>query len=290
MKNKIVLITGATGGIGKQTALALAKIGAQVIITGRNKSSGEETVAEIKQVSGNSKVDLLIGDLSAQANIHSLAEQFKVKFDRLDVLINNAGLASSKRELTADGIESNFAVNVVAPFLLTHLLMDRLKSSASARVITLMGGDVPSKLDLDNLQSEHSFDGLNSYSQSKLTMMAMMYEFSQRVQGANVTINVCYPGQASTNMTRSVTPEMLPGFMRFIFPILKLAVREDGGKSAAKASRSSVYLASSKDVDGVSGKYFDTNSKMAEWSSAVLDAHLRTQLWSTVEQLARLKS
>ncbi len=110
MQNKIILITGATGGIGKQTALALAKMGARVIITGRSKSGGEEAVAEIKQQSGNPKVDLLIGDLSAQANVHSLAEQFKVKFDRLDVLINNAGLASSKRELTKDGIESNFAV------------------------------------------------------------------------------------------------------------------------------------------------------------------------------------
>lgn len=288
MKNKIVLITGATGGIGKQTALSLAKMGARVIITGRSKQSGEAAVAEIKQISGNSQVDLLIGDLSAQADVRSLAEQFNAKYDRLDVLINNAGNVASARILTVDGIESNFAVNVVAPFLLTYLLMDSLKASPSARIITLMGGDVPSKLDVGNLQSERSFDGLNSYSQSKLAMMALMYEFSRRVQGANVTINVCYPGQASTNMTRSVTPEMLPAAMRFIFPIFKLMTRPDGGKSAEKASRSSVYLASSPEVEDVSGKYFDTKSKMAEWPLAVLDQSTRQKIWEVAKQISHL--
>jgi NAD(P)-dependent dehydrogenase (short-subunit alcohol dehydrogenase family) len=173
-------------------------------------------------------------------------------------------------------------VNVVTPFLLTHLLMDSLKKSPSPRVVTLMGGDVPAKLDMDNLQSEKSFDGLNTYSQTKLAMMVMMYEFARREK--DVAINVCYPGQASTNMTRSVTPEMLPGFMRFLFPIFKLAVREDGGKSAAKASRSSVYLASSKDVEGVSGKYFDTNCKEAAWSPAVMDDDTRQKIWQVVEE------
>ena len=273
MKDKIILVTGATSGIGKQTALTLAKMGAQVVVTGRSKQSGEEAVAEIKAASGNSNVDLLIGDLSAQANVHALAEQFKARYERLDVLINNAGLAASERKLTEDGIESNFAVNVVTPFLLTHLLMDSLKKSPSPRVVTLMGGDVPAKLDMDNLQSEKSFDGLNTYSQTKLAMMVLMYEFAQREK--DMTINVCYPGQASTNMTRSVTPEMLPRAMRWMFPVFKLMVRDDGGKSAAKAARSSVYLASSPEVEGVTGKYFDTNCKEAAWSPAVMDAGMR---------------
>jgi NAD(P)-dependent dehydrogenase (short-subunit alcohol dehydrogenase family) len=282
MKDKVVLITGATSGIGKQTALALAKMGARVVVTGRSKQSGEEAVAEIKAASGNAKVDLLIGDLSAQKNVHTLAEQFKARHDRLDVLINNAGLAASERKLTEDGIESNFAVNVVTPYLLTRLLMDSLKKSPSPRVVTLMGGDVPAKLEMDNLQSEKSFDGLNTYSQTKLAMMVLMYEFAQREK--DMTINVCYPGQASTNMTRSVTPEMLPGFMRFAFPLFKLMVREDGGKSAAKASRSSIYLASSPTVEGVTGKYFDTNCKEAAWSPAVMEADVRSALWKLVEQ------
>ena len=201
-------------------------------------------------------------------------------YDKIDILINNAGLVSSKYELTEDGIESDFAMNVVTPFLLTHLLMDSLKKSTSPRVITLMGGDVPAVLDMDNLQSEKSFDGLNTYSQTKLAMMAMMYEFAQREK--SVTINVCYPGQASTSMTRSVTPEMFPRAMRWIFPIYKFMTRDDGGKSAAKASRSSVYLASSKEVEGVTGKYFDTNCIEAAWSPAVMDEATRKAVWEIV--------
>ena len=288
MKDKIILVTGATSGIGFQTALALAKMGAQVIITGRSQKTAEEAVANIKSASGNTRVDFLLANLSAQKNVHALAEQFKAQYERLDVLINNAGLAASKKELTEDGLESDFAMNVVSPFLLTNLLMDSLKSSPSPRVIMLMGGDVPAKLDMDNLQSEKSFDGLNTYSQTKLAMMVLMYEFAQHEKG--MTINVCYPGQASTNMTRSVTPEMLPRAMRWMFPIFKLLVRDDGGKSAAKASRSSVYLASSPEVEGVTGKYFDTNCKEAAWSPAVMDGDMRKTLWEQVEQITKRQS
>ena len=284
MKEKNILITGATSGIGFQTALALAKMGAQVIITGRSQKTAEEAVANIKSASGNTRVDFLLANLSAQKNVRALAEQFKARYDRLDVLINNAGLAASKKELTEDGLESDFAMNVVSPFLLTNLLMDSLKKSSSPRVVTLMGGDVPAKLDMDNLQSEKSFDGLNTYSQTKLAMMVLMYEFAQREKG--MTINVCYPGQASTNMTRSVTPEMLPRAMRWMFPIFKLLVREDGGKSAAKAARSSVYLASSPEVEGVTGKYFDTNCKEAAWSPAVMDAGNREKIWKVIEKVS----
>ena len=284
MKEKNILITGATSGIGFQTALALAKMGAQVIITGRSQKTAEEAVANIKSASGNTRVDFLLANLSAQKNVRALAEQFKAQYERLDVLINNAGLAASKKELTEDGLESDFAMNVVSPFLLTNLLMDSLKKSPSPRVVTLMGGDVPAKLDMDNLQSEKSFDGLNTYSQTKLAMMVLMYEFAQRE--TSVTINVCYPGQASTNMTRSVTPEMLPRAMRWMFPIFKLLVREDGGKSAAKAARSSVYLASSPEVEGVTGKYFDTNCKEAAWSPAVMDTGNREKIWKVIEKVS----
>jgi len=288
MENKIILITGATSGIGFQTALALAKMKSHIIVTGRSEKSAQEAVAKLKAESENDRVGFLLADLSAQKNIRALAEQFKARYERLDVLINNAGLATSKYELTEDGIESDFAMNVVTPFLLTTLLMDSLKKSSSPRVVTLMGGDVPATLDMDNLRSEKSFDGLNTYSQTKLAMMALMYEFAQREKDA--TINVCYPGQASTSMTRSVTPEMLPRAMRWMFPIFKLMVRDDGGKSAAKASRSSVYLASSKEVQGVTGKYFDTNCKEAAWSPAVMNAEHRQRIWQIVETLTKIKT
>ncbi|HNB52176.1 MAG TPA: SDR family NAD(P)-dependent oxidoreductase [Anaerolineales bacterium] len=287
MQNKIILITGATSGIGYQTALALAKMGAHVIVTGRNAKTAEEAVSSLKSASGNPGVDFLLADFTQQAEIRKLAADFKQKYPRLDVLINNAGLAASERTLTPDGSESNFAVNVVAPFLLTRLLLAPLKSAPSPRVITLMGGDVPAHLDMDNLQAERSFDGLNSYSQSKLAMMAVMYEFAQREKG--VTINVCYPGQASTNMTRGVTADMLPGLMRFIFPLFKLFVRPDNGKSAAKAARSSIYLASSPDVEGVSGQYFDTKSQKVAWPPVILDDPARQKLWGMVTGLAHVE-
>jgi NAD(P)-dependent dehydrogenase (short-subunit alcohol dehydrogenase family) len=290
MKDKIVLITGATGGIGKQTSLSLAKMGAQVIITGRNENSGAEAVDEIKRLSGNSKIDLLLADVSKQADIKALANHIKEKYDRLDILINNAGLAAAKRQLTNDGVESNFAVNVVAPFLLTHLLLNSLNNSLSARVITLMGGDVPAQLETDNLQGERNFDGLHSYSQSKLAMMIVMYEFSQQIQGSKITMNCCYPGQASTNMTRSVTPEMLPKAMRWMFPIFKLMTRPDNGKSAAKASQSSIYLASSMDVEGVTGKYFNPKCKETEMPKIVFDSVVRRNLWAMVRQITSVSA
>ncbi len=287
MQNKTVLITGGTGGIGKQTALALARLGAQVIVTGRSQASGEAAVSELKQRSGSQQIELLLADLSTQAGVRSIADQFKQKYGCLDVLVNNAGLAEAQRRLTEDGVESDFAVNVIAPFLLTQLLMDCLKSSPSARVISVTGGFHPAKIELDNLQGERSFMGLTSYSHSKLVMMAVMYEFAQRTQGSNVTINVCYPGQASTNMTWSVTPEMSPFILRLMWPLFRLMIRPDGGQSAAKASRSSVYLASSPEVESVNGTYFDTKSKIAAWPKAVLDPAVRHKLWMIVEQHLR---
>lgn len=286
MKDKTVLITGGTGGIGKQTALALAKLGARVIITGRSQASGEAAVNELRRLSGNQDIDVLLVDLSTQAGVSSLADQLKQKYERLDVLINNAGSAESQRRLTEDGIEADFAVNVITPFLLTHLLMNRLKSSPLARVITLTGGDHPAKIELDNLQAERSFVGLETYSHTKLIMMALMYEFAQRVQGTNVTINVCYPGQASTSMTQSVTPQMVPFALRLFWPLFRLMTRPDGGKSAAKAARSSIYLASSPRVEGVSGKYFNAKSGVVVWPDAILDDATRRHLWATAEQLA----
>jgi NAD(P)-dependent dehydrogenase (short-subunit alcohol dehydrogenase family) len=287
MQDKIILITGATGGIGYQTALALAKMGAQVIVAGRRRESGKEAVAELRQASGNPKINLLLADLSLQSDVHALAEAFRREYPHLDVLVNNAGLATPQRQITADNVEAMFAVNVIAPFLLTHLLMDSLKAAHSARVITMTGGNLPPTLDMDNLQAERSFNGLNSYSQTKVAMMAVMYEFSEKLKGSNVTVNVCYPGQASTAMTRGVTAEMLPGFMKLLFPLFKLVTRDDGGKSAEKASRSSVYLSWSPEVEGVSGKYFNTNSKLAEWPPAALETDIRARLWSLMERLTR---
>jgi NAD(P)-dependent dehydrogenase (short-subunit alcohol dehydrogenase family) len=285
VKNKIVLITGATDGIGKQTAISLAKMGATLVVTGRNKQRGEAAIAEIKSISGNVNVELLLADISSQRGIVELVQQFVAKFDKLDVLINNAGSAANERKLNVDGVELNFATNVLAPYQLTTQLMDLLKKSDSPRVITLMGGDLPKVLDMNNLQAQKSFDGLSYYSQTKLTMMAMMYEYAERLKGQKITINVCYPGQASTNMTQNVTADMLPGMMKIIFPLFKFFVRPDGGKSAEKASRSSVYLASSNEVEGKTQLYFDKNVKLTKWPEVIQLKTTRDKIWQLVVSL-----
>jgi NAD(P)-dependent dehydrogenase (short-subunit alcohol dehydrogenase family) len=287
MKNKIVLITGATNGIGKQTAISLATMGATVIVTGRNKQSGEQAVAEIKSISKNDKVDLILSDISTIAGLKNLVSEFKSKYNRLDVLINNAGLASNEYKKTVDGFEADFAVNVIAPYLLTTLLLDILKGRENARIITLTGGDLPSKIQLDNMQSEKSFNGLSTYSQTKMIMMCLMYEFSQRQLNSNITMNICYPGQASTSMTQNVTAEMLPFLMRPIFPLFKFLVRPDNGKSAKKASRSSVYLTSSKDVENKTGIYCDKNVKLKKMPKVVTDEYNRKYIWNKVTELTK---
>jgi NAD(P)-dependent dehydrogenase (short-subunit alcohol dehydrogenase family) len=285
MTNKTILITGATSGIGKQTAISLAIMGATVIVTGRNQKNGEEAIKEIKEISKNDKIELIISDISTIAGIKSLVTEFKSKFDQLDILINNAGLAGNEYKKTVDGFESNFAVNVIAPYILTSLFFDTLKKSENPRVITLTGGDLPSKINLDNLQSEKSFNGLSTYSQTKMIMMCLMYEYSQRQLNSNITMNICYPGQASTRMTQNVTADMLPLLMRPIFPLFKLLVRPDNDKSAKKASRSSVYLATSKDVETKTGIYCNKNVQLKEMPKAITDEHNRKYIWDKVTEL-----
>lgn len=288
MKDKVILVTGATSGIGKQSAIALATMGARLIITGRNAEAGSAAADEIRSLSGNQHVDLFLADVTSQADIRRLASHVIEKYGRLDVLINNAGMAAPQRILTSDGVETNFAANVVAPFLLTHLLQGALKQVPSARVITLMGGDVPNTLDLNNIQGENNFDGLNSYSQSKLAMMVVMSHYSQKMEGTGITMSCCYPGQASTNMTRGVTPEMLPEKMRWLFPVFRLMTKPDQGRSAKKAASSTIYLASSVNVEKTNGKYFNSKCKETQMPKVAYDATAREYLWSVVHKLTGL--
>ncbi len=332
MNDKIVLITGGTGGIGKQTAKALAKLGAQVIITGRDKGRGLEAVREIKSETGG-KADLLLGDLGSLAGIRQLAKDFQAKYPRLDVLINNVGLLEGQKRLTADGLEAHFAVNVVAPFLLTHLLLSSLKQSKAARVINLTGGMPSGSIDLGNLQAEKSFVGLPTYSHAKMVMSAMSLGFARRLEaggassissgrqtftpsdasssleaggassissgrqtltpsdasssleGTGITLNVAYPGAAGTAMTHAMTAEFLPPWMRLFWPIFKLVMREDGGKAAAKAAHSSVYLASSPEVEGLSGGYYDTKARRVQPHPSITNPENQKQIWQKLEQI-----
>lgn len=284
MRNKTVLITGGTSGIGMHTAIGLAALGAHVIVTGRDRTRGEQGLATIRQRSGSTAVDLLLADMSSQAAIHQLADEVTARFPRLDVLINNVGLLEATRRLTVDGIEAHLAVNVLAPYLLTMRLRPLLEASRPARVITLSGGMPFAKIDLDNLQAEKSFTGLTTYTHAKFVMMAMSVRFARELQGSGVSLNVVYPGTATTNMTRDMTPAMVPPMLRMAWPVFRLMFG-DAETTAAKAARSSIHAASSPTLEGVSGAYFDTNGKPTNWPSTVQDEHKQQRIWEVVERL-----
>ncbi len=184
MKNKIVLITGSTDGIGKETALQLAQLGATVIVHGRSAERCQAACDDIRQATGNPNVDFVVADLSSQRQVRQMAAEVLARTDRLHVLINNAGVIVLKRQLTVDGLETTFAVNHLAPFLLTNLLLDRLKSSAPARIINVSSTvhyDAPLKF--DNLQSEKNYNGINAYKQSKLGNVLFTFELAERLKG-----------------------------------------------------------------------------------------------------------
>lgn len=285
MKDKVILITGATSGIGKQTAISLAEMGANVIITGRDKANAETAIQEIREKSKNPNIHYLLADISTISGVKALANAFLEKYAKLDVLINNAGSAVAEYKTTVDGFEMNFAVNVIAPYLLTSLLLDALKRSIAPKVITLMGGDVSNKIDLENLQSEKGFSGLTTYSHTKIIMMCLMYEYAQQLKNVNITCNICYPGQASTKMTQNVTAQMFPWYVRLFFPLFKLLTRPDNDVSAKKASRSSVFLASAKEVEKQTGIYVNTHSQRKEMPSVALLPENRKYLWEYVNNL-----
>lgn len=285
MKNKTVLITGATGGIGKQTTISLAALGAKVIITGRNQVSGDAAVQEIRSQTNNNNVSLIISDLSSISGVQHLAKTLLSQNAQLDVLINNAGSAANVFTTNEEGIEINFATNVVAPFLLSNLLMGTLSKSDDGRIVTLMGGDLPDEIDLQNMQGKKGFKGLNAYSQSKMVMMSLMYEFALRSKNSKVTINICYPGQASTSMTQGVTAKMFPLLFRPLFPIFKYLIRPDGGASAKATSKSSLFLASSDDVRGKTALYVDRQAKISDFPSAAIDPSNRLAIWNYISDL-----
>jgi NAD(P)-dependent dehydrogenase (short-subunit alcohol dehydrogenase family) len=283
MHGKTIVITGGTGGIGKQTALGLAQRGAQVVITGRDRARGEAARAELVQASGNRQIELLCADMSSQAEVRRLAAELLARYERLDVLINNAGLVEAQRRLTVDGVEAHFAVNVVAPFLLTHLLFPLLQRSAPSRVITLSGGLPRPQVAVADLQAEHSFRGLVTYTRAKAAMMAMSYEFAERTRGSGVGMFVVYPGSAETAMSRGLTPEMVPLALRLVWPLFRLMLRDTDGNSATRAARSSIFAASDARLNGQTGQYYDTNGRLTAWPPSVVDSADRAAVWHLCE-------
>ncbi|WP_188132573.1 SDR family NAD(P)-dependent oxidoreductase [Streptomyces boluensis] len=284
MEGKTVLVTGSTGGIGKETARRLAGLGAGVILVGRDKTRADAAVGDIRHSSGNENVTAITADMSRLRDVHRLAQEASTRTGGVDVLINNAGATRSHRELTEDGIETTFAVNVVAPFCLTHWLMPALTASGTARVINITGGIPRGRVDLNNLQGEKSYVGLSFYNQTKLAQMAMSYCFAQELTAMPVTLNVAYPGHAYTSMNKNLTIGTYPPLARPIVPLLRLAMPVVyGHRALLKATRSSVYLASSPEVQDTSGTYFNSKATPTPWPEAVLDATTRNTIWELCE-------
>jgi retinol dehydrogenase-12 len=276
MQNKICLVTGATNGIGKVTALELAKMGATVIVVGRNPDKTEAVVNELRAQSGSDRVDKALADLSSLAEVQALAENFKRKYSRLDVLVNNAGAYFGKRQVSADGYEMTFALNHLSYFLLTALLLDVLKASAPSRIVNVASDahrTVP--LDFDDLQAEKKFNGLVVYGRSKLANILFTYELAKRLQGTNVTANTLHPGFVATGFGADSGALMRIG--------IKITARLMG-VSVEEGAQTTIYLASSPEVEGVTGKYFQ-KCKPAQSSAASYDVDARERLWQISEQL-----
>lgn len=281
MQGKICLITGANSGIGKATAVGLARMGATVVMVSRDRTRGEEARREIRAQSGNDDVDLLLAELSSQQEVRQLAETFQQRYRHLHVLINNAGSGFSKRQQSADGIEMTFALNHLAPFLLTNLLLDMLKKSTPARVINVSSAaESRARLDINDLQlNNRRYGFFRSYSQSKFAMMLFTYELARRLQGTGVTVNAMDPGPAATNFgSRDLAP-----FTRSLLRFIAARV----GVKAEKAAETNIYLASSPEVESVSGQYFH-NSAARKSSPRSYDESLQRQVWEESAQLVKL--
>jgi NAD(P)-dependent dehydrogenase (short-subunit alcohol dehydrogenase family) len=270
MVGKTVLVTGGTGGIGKATAMGLAALGARLGITGRDEARARAAAADIAEASGNREIDVFAADLSSQAEVRRLAQDVLARYRRLDVLVNNVGGFWGTRHVTADGLEHTFAVNHLAPFLLTNLLLDRLKASAPARIVTVSSGaQSMGKLNFDDLQGERDYSGQKAYNQSKLANVMFTYELARRLAGTGVTANVLHPGVVRTAFATEDASLMWKVVLPVIRPFLK---------SPEQGAATSIYLASSPEVEGVSGKYF-VNSKPQTSHRSSYEAAAAARLW-----------
>ena len=282
MSGRICIVTGANSGIGKETALGLAQIGARVVMVCRNAEKGKAALEEIRRESGSSQVDLLMADMSSQASIRALAEQIQQKYPRLDVLVNNAGGAALARTLSADGIEMTLAANHLGAALLTLLLLDLLKASAQSRIVNVSSCEAqqPSRLDMDDLQFERrKYSGVAAYRQSKLLMNAFTFELARRLAGTGVTANCLHPGAVATNIWNSAA---LPRIFKLLIALVKPFML-----NSKRGAAVSLYLAASPEVAQVSGEYF-VKCKPAKSNPLSRDPKVMAEVWLCTERMTSL--
>ena len=279
MAGKSVLVTGGTGGIGMATAAALAALGARVGITGRDQARAAAAAAGIRAATGNPAVDVFAADMSVQAEVRRLAAQVADAYPRLDVLVNNVGGFWAHRHVTADGLERTFALNHLASFLLTNLLLDRLTASAPARIVTVSSGaQARGRIDVDDLQGERNYSGQRAYSQSKLANVMFTYELARRLEGTGVTATVLHPGVVRTSFGAEDQAAHVAFVIRAARPFMK---------TPAQGAVTPVYLASSPQVEGITGQYF-ANRKPKTSAYADRDTAAAARLWQASSDLVGL--
>jgi NAD(P)-dependent dehydrogenase (short-subunit alcohol dehydrogenase family) len=275
MTGKLVLVTGGTGGIGEVAARELARKGAKVVIVGRNPQKTATVAEQIKVQSGNPTVEYLLGDLSLKSEVRRVADEFKQRFDHLDVLLNNAGGFFSQRQVTSEGLEYTFALNHLNYFLLTKSLLEVLNATGKARVVNVSSGaHVAARLNFDDLQNERKYSGWDVYSKSKLMNIYFTYEMARRVNHG-LTVNALHPGFVATNF--GLNNRWLMGWGVKLSQKLFARTPEQGAQT-------SIYLASSPEVEDVSGKYF-ADCRAILSSPVSYDQPSARLLWETSEEM-----
>jgi NAD(P)-dependent dehydrogenase (short-subunit alcohol dehydrogenase family) len=278
MAGKVVLVTGGTSGIGRATAEGLSLLGARVAVTGRDERRAQEAARQISRA-GGTPAQAFVADLSSQEQVRRLAEQVQRALPRIDVLVNNVGGYWSHRHVTADGYEHTFALNHLAPFLLTSLLLDRLQDGLGGRVVNVASAaQATGRIDFDDLQGARHYSGSRAYSQSKLASVLFTYELARRLEGTRVTANAVHPGVVSTAFGAED-----PGrAQRLLVPLMRPFMR-----SPARGAATSIYCASAPRLLGVSGKYF-ANDRVARSSQRSLDEATASRLWRVSAELVGL--
>jgi retinol dehydrogenase 14 len=278
MAGKTVLVTGGSGGIGRATALGLATMGAHIAIIGRDRQRADDAAQEIR-TAGGSQMDVFVADLSSQSEVRRLAENVRDRYIHIDVLINNVGGYWKTRHVTADGLERTFALNHLAPFLLTNLLLDRLRESVPARVVTVSSNaQAQGRIDFDDLQGEKAYSGARAYSQSKLANVMFSYELARRLKGTLVTANALHPGLVSTSFGVEDPATVQQIFIPFLRPFMK---------SPTQGAATSIHLASAPELEQVTGRYF-ANSHPKKSSGPSYDLAAAARLWQVSADLVGL--
>ena len=278
MTGKVCLITGANSGIGKATALGLAKLDATVVVVSRDKDKGEAALLEIRTRSGNKSVDAMVADLSSQDSVRELAHDFTARYKKLHVLVNNAGVFLPKRVPTVDGLEATFATNHLGHFLLTNLLLDVLKVSAPSRIINITSSaHRGTEMDFEDLQGEKKYSGWNAYSQSKLANVLFTYQLANLLEGTGVTVNCLHPGVVRTGFGKDQS-----GLMSIL-----IRVGSPFMMSSEKAARAAIYLATSPELETVTGKHFSKGREKRS-SEESYDMASAERLWKISAELTKM--